>query len=142
MIIVDTNVISEAMRPQPAREVMAWLAAQDPDTLFTTAITSAEIHYGILTMPQGKKRTALEPAAAAILQRDFVGRVLPFDSEAALHYARLAARPGAAKDDASVFDAMIGAIAIARDAPVATRNVRHFVPFGVQLINPWDYPAS
>ncbi|WP_020179418.1 type II toxin-antitoxin system VapC family toxin [Methylopila sp. M107] len=141
MIIVDTNVLSEAMRPRPAPEVMAWLAGQDPDRLFTTAITGAEIRYGILTMPEGKKRTALEHVADAILRRDFAGRVLPFDESAALQYAQLAARPEAAKDDASVFDAMIGAIAIANSAPVATRNVRHFLPFGLVVINPWDHPA-
>ncbi|PZQ14214.1 MAG: VapC toxin family PIN domain ribonuclease [Ancylobacter novellus] len=140
MIIVDTNVISEAMRPEPDRRVMRWLAEQDPEDLFTTAITAAEMRYGVATMPAGRRRAEYERVADAILQRDFAGRVLPFDAEAAVHYATIAAQPGMAKNDGSLFDAMIASIALRRGAPVATRNVRHFAPMGVAILNPWDHP--
>lgn len=91
MIIVDTNVLYEAMRPDPAPQVIGWLAAQDPESLFTTSITGAESFYGVAIMPLGRKRHALELAAQAILRRDFEGRVLPFDMESAARYAKIAA---------------------------------------------------
>lgn len=141
MIILDTNVISEAMRAEPEAHVMRWLADQNPDDLFTTSITGAEIRYGIATMSKGRRRAEYERVADAILQRDFAGRVLPFDAEAAVHYAMIASTPGMARNDGSLFDAMIASIAIRRGAPVATRNVKHFAPMKVAVINPWDHPA-
>lgn len=141
MIVLDTNVISEAMRVEPLDLVMRWLGDQDPDSLFTTSITAAELRYGVAKMPSGRRRTDYERVVDAILQRDFSGRVLPFDAEAAAHYAAIASQSGMTRDDGSLFDAMIASIALRHGAPVATRNVRHFRPMNVSVINPWNHPA-
>jgi hypothetical protein len=138
MIIVDTNVISEAMRINPDASVSLWLDQQAPQQLFTTAITRAEIHYGIEIRPVSKQRAALAKSADAIFGETFAGRVLPFDDDAALFFAKIAAwrrRHGRA---ISEFDAQIAAIARSRSAIVATRNTRHFEDCGVKVINPWN----
>jgi len=95
VIVLDTNVLSELMKPTPAESVVRWMAAQPTTSLYTTSITRAEILHGIMLLPSGKRRSAFEAAAEAMFKEDFGGRVLPFGSDAAHPYARSAAAPAA-----------------------------------------------
>lgn len=137
MIILDTNVISEMMRANPAPEVAAWFARVAPSALFTTALTKAEVLYGIALVAPGRRRIDLSAAAQAMFVQDMAGRVLPFDGDAARHFAEIAASRRQAGRPISQIDAQIAAIARSRGASLATRNVDDFADCGVALINPW-----
>lgn len=138
MIILDTNVVSELMKAAPAGRVVAWIAAQPASALYTTSITEAEILHGLALLPAGKRRNALESAAEAMFRGDFAGRILPFGSDAAHAYARIAADRRRAGRPISHFDAQIAAIARCAGAVIATRNVTDYERCGVKIINPWD----
>src|SRR3954447_18666469 len=137
MIVLDTNVISELMRPTPSPEVLRWFAAQSAPALFTTTITMAEVLFGVELLPRGKRRTALETAVSMTFQEDFAGRILPFDIGAALLYAPIVAGREKAGRPISQFDSQIASICLSRGAILATRNSRDFETCGVQLLNPW-----
>ena len=137
MILLDTNVLSELMRPLPSVAVASWVASQAPKSLYVTSITQAEILYGVLLLPSGRRRNAIEAAATAMFESDFAGRVLPFGREAAPFYARIAADRRRAGRPIAHFDAQIAAIARAAGAAIATRNVSDFEHCGVSLVNPW-----
>lgn len=137
MIVLDTNVLSEALRPNPNPEVLAWLQAQPRNALFTTTITQGELLYGVGLLPNGQRKTKLIEAVQAIFLVDMVGRVLSFDSDAANAYAQLATDRKAAGQPISQFDAMIAAITRSHGARLATRNVKDFVDCGVSVVNPW-----
>ncbi len=138
MIILDTNVVSELMKAAPAERVLGWIAAQPASALYTTSITEAEILHGLALLPTGKRRNALESAAEAMLSEDFAGRILPFGSDAAHAYARIAADRRRAGRPISHFDAQIAAIARSAGAAIATRNVTDYDRCGVKILNPWD----
>ena len=138
MIILDTNVVSELMKAAPAERVLGWIAAQPASALYTTSITQAEILHGLALLPTGKRRNALESAAEAMLREDFAGRILPFGSDAALAYARIAADRRRAGRPISHFDAQIAAIARSAGAAIATRNVTDYDRCGVKIFNPRD----
>jgi predicted nucleic acid-binding protein len=138
MLVLDTNILSEALRPEPNAAFRIWLRAQPPASLFTTAITKAEIKYGIAILPEGKRRSTLLTAATLMFEDDFNGRVLPFDSDAADVYAAIAAQRRLAGQPISEADGQIAAIARSRGGRVATRNVRDFINCGVDLVNPWE----
>ena len=138
MIILDTNVVSELMRPAPSERVVEWTTSQPATSLYTTSITQAEILHGIMLMPAGRRRKALEAAAEAMFVEDFGGRILPFGSDAARPYARIAAERRRAGRPISQFDAQIAAIARATGAAVATRNVEDYDGCGVRIVNPWE----
>ena len=91
MIVIDTNVLSELMRAEPDAAVLDWFGQEPPAGLFTTTVSQAEILYGLALLPEGKRRDGLQDAATAMFQEDFVGRILPFDSDAARAYAAIAA---------------------------------------------------
>ncbi|MDO9597942.1 MAG: type II toxin-antitoxin system VapC family toxin [Azoarcus sp.] len=138
VILLDTNVLSEFMRPQPAIQVVAWLDGQPADTLHVSAVSQAEIELGLALMPAGKRQAGLASAARAMFEEDFAGRCLPFDSAAALHCARLVAVRTRMGRPISVEDAQIAAIALARGMPLATRNTADFRDIeGLSLIDPW-----
>jgi predicted nucleic acid-binding protein len=138
MLVLDTNMLSEIMRPEPERKVADWIVRQQSDELFTAAVCQAEILSGLAIMPNGRRRTELEEAARAMFTDDFDGRVLPFDVEAASAYAEvLAARRKAGRPSGTI-DLMLAAIARVRGASVVTRNVTDFEGVGVAIINPWD----
>ena len=137
MIVLDTNVLSELMRTQPHQAVLAWAAAQPRTTLYTTSINRAEILYGIAALPEGRRRTALAEAAAAMFDEDLAGRVLPFDGAAASHYAQLVAGRRAAGAPIEAFDALIAATARVVGAAVATRDVDGFRDCDLTVIDPW-----
>lgn len=137
MIVLDTNVLSELMRPAPSRQVVRWLEREPPSSVFTTSITQAEILHGILLLPAGRRRDGLEAAAQAMFAEELAGRILGFTSEAAPFYARIAADRRHAGRPISHFDAQIGAIARLHDAVLATRNTADFEGCGLRLIDPW-----
>lgn len=139
MIILDTNVLSEILRPAPDAKVMAWLAAQPRFALFTTTVTQAELLYGVKVLPDGRRKSGLREAVLAVFAIDFEGQVLSFDSDAACVYAEIAADRRSAGQPISQFDAMIAAIARSRGADLATRNVKDFADCGIHVINPWDH---
>jgi hypothetical protein len=138
VIVLDTNVLSELMRPAPAEIIVRWVTAQPLSSLYTTSITQAEILHGIMLLPPGRRRNALETAAEAMFAEDFRGRVLPFGSNEARFYARIAAERRRAGRPISNFDAQIAAIARSAGAAIATRNVADYDACGVEVINPWD----
>jgi predicted nucleic acid-binding protein len=137
MILLDTNVISELMRAEPAQIVLDWFGQHDAADLFISAITEAELRTGVAILPEGQRRNRLQVALDAMVDQDFLGRVLPFDSRAARSYAEIAAQRRAAGRPIAEADCQIAAIALALGTPVATRNVKDFEGCGIQLINPW-----
>lgn len=141
MIVLDTNVISELLRPKPDGAVATWLADQPPASIFTTAITEAEILYGVRLLPDGKRKHELLAAIAPIFAEDFAGRVLPFDEDAADAYATLAVARRQIGRPISQFDAQIAAISASRGAAIATRNVADFADIGLVVIDPWAYES-
>ena len=137
MIVLDTNVLSEALRPVPEPSVLDWLADQPRASLFITAVTRGEILYGIRLLSDGKRRQGLWDAANKIFDEDFAGHVLSFDSDAADMYAEIAASRRIAGKPISQFDAMIASMARSRGAFLATRNVKDFDNCGIEVVNPW-----
>jgi toxin FitB len=138
MIILDTNVLSEVLRPQPAALVLAWLDGQPTNSIFTTAITQGEILYGIHLLADGQRRRKLWETAIAMFADDFDGRVLSFDSDAAGYYAEIGSARRAVGRPISQFDATIAAITRSHGATLATRNGKDFESCGIDVINPWD----
>ena len=142
MIVLDTNVLSETLRPAPAPEVMAWLSSQRSSALFTTTITRAELLYGVQLLPDGQRKVGFLSAIQGIFDHDLAGQVLSFDSAAADVFAGIAAFRKLAGQPISQFDAMIAAIARSRGATLATRNSKDFNDCGVELINPWIFAGN
>lgn len=137
MILIDTNVVSELMRPAPAPAVLAWFAGRNAADLFLSAVSEAELRTGAAYLPAGRRREGLVTAIDAMVAEDFGGRVLPFDSAAAKSYAVIAAARRAAGQPIAEADCQIAAIAHAQSAAVATRNVADFRGCGVEIIDPW-----
>jgi len=138
VIVLDTNVLSELMRSQPAAAVFAWVAAQPRAMLYTTSLNKAEILYGIAALPDGRRRAALAAAAEAMFTDDFAGRVLPFDEEAAVHYAEIVAARRREGRPIEALDAQIAATTRVAGAELATRDVGDFADCGLTLVNPWE----
>lgn len=138
MILLDTNVLSELMRPAPAPQVLAWLDRQVPSQVYLCATVRAEIELGIALLPDGRKRQALYSVAQSMFQEEFAGRCLPFDESAAVRYAEIVAFRLRAGRPISVEDAQIAATALSCDLTLASRNVRDFsgIP-GLRLVDPW-----
>ncbi|WP_420024453.1 type II toxin-antitoxin system VapC family toxin (plasmid) [Cereibacter azotoformans] len=137
MLLLDTNVISELMRVEPAATVLDWFGIQDPANLFISAVTEAELRAGVAFLPNGQRRDKLQSALEGMIAEDFPGRVLPFDSRAARAYADIAALRRNAGRPIFEADCQIAAIARAAGATVVTRNTKDFDGCGVELINPW-----
>ena len=137
MIVLDTNVLSELMRPRPSTAVVQWIEKQSAMELFTTALTEAEIFYGIELAAKGKRRDGMLAAAEAMFAEDLAGHVLGFDSDAARAFARIAARRRALGKPISQSDAQIAAVVQIHGAALATRNVTDFEACDVRLIDPW-----
>ncbi len=137
MIVLDTNVASELMRPAPTPAVTAWIAQRDAASLFLTAVGEAELRYGIAILPGGRRRDMLEAAMTEWLNLGFAERILPFDSAAARIYAEIAADRRRKGRPTGVADCQIAAIARSRGMAVATRNVRDFSETGVETFDPW-----
>ena len=138
MIVLDTNVLSELMRSAPDVSVTSWVATQSAANLFVTTITQAEILHGVLLLPRGRRKDAIEAAADTMFEEDFSGRILPFGSLAAHAYAEIAVARRQFGRPISQFDAQIAAIAKSAGAAVATRNVPDFEGCGIEVIDPWQ----
>ena len=141
MILLDTNILSELMRPSPERVVEQWLADQPAASMFISVITEAELRYGVALLPAGKRRSVLAAAIENMLGEDFSGRILPFDSSAAVAFAEIAASRRQAGRPITQADAQIAATARSRGASLATRNVPDFQECGIEVINPWKDAA-
>lgn len=135
MIALDTNVVSELMRATPDPRVLRWVDAQSSDTLVVTAVTVAELLYGIARLPASRKRSQLEAAIAATFDEDLV--ILPFDDAAAVDYATIAASQELRGRTVSMADAMIAATCMSAGAALATRNTKDFADLGIDLVDPW-----
>jgi hypothetical protein len=137
--LLDTNVLSELMRKQPAAAVVEWFALNTQAAMYTSAITQAEVLTGIALLPSGKRRTALAVAAEQMFEQDFAENCLVFDAAAAKNYAVLVAGRTRQGQPISTEDAQIAAIALAAGLVVATRNTRDFENIdGLMLANPWQ----
>lgn len=142
MIVLDTNVVSEPLRPAPDPAVLAWLDAQASGTLFLTSITVAELLAGVAALPAGRKRNRLALAVSEQVLPLFEGRVLAFDSPAAHAFARVHAGATAAGNPIAFADAAIAAVAAAHGFALATRNGRDFKGTGIPLIDPWSAASA
>jgi predicted nucleic acid-binding protein len=137
MIVLDTNVISEAMKPMPHPEVRAWLNDQAVETLYLSSVTIAELLFGIGAMPIGKRKDMLTQILEGVVEM-FKDRVLPFDHEAARCYADLAIKAKSAGLGFPTPDGYIAAIAASRGFIVASRDIGPYSAAGVSIINPWQ----
>lgn len=137
MILIDTNVISELWKVEPYPAVLAWIDAQAVETLYLSAITVAELRFGVATMPEGKRRSIYRDRLEREVLPAFSGRVLPFDLEASQAYAELMARAKSEGKAIGKADGYIAATAAARALTVATRDVAPFQASGLAVINPW-----
>jgi predicted nucleic acid-binding protein len=138
MIVLDTNVVSEPTKINGDPAVRAWLDRQIVETLYLTTTSLSELLVGIELLPRGKRRDGLAEALAKIMESLFGSRILPFDQQAALAYARLVGKTRAAGRTIGVADAQIAAIATVHGFTVATRDTGPFVAAGVPVINPWE----
>lgn len=136
MIILDTNVVSEAMKPEPDATVRAWLNEQAAETLYLSSITLAELLFGIGALPQGKRKNMLDRALTELLEL-FKDRVLPFGTDAARHYADLAVTAKNGRRGFPTPDGYIAAIAASRGFMVASRDAAPYEAVGMAVINPW-----
>ncbi len=142
MIILDTNVVSELLRAAPAPAVEGWFAAQHGADIYLTAVSEAELRYGVAVLAKGKRHEMLAEAVSGMLREDFRDRILPFDSAAAGEYARIGAERRAAGRPISQFDCQIASIARAHGAAMATRNASDFEGCGVEVIDPWQHAGG
>ena len=139
MIILDTNVVSEPLRPEPDQAVIDWLNAQEPQTLYLTAVNLAEMLAGVQAISAGRRRDALMQAMHGQMFPLFEGRILPFDNKAAEAFAQTNTGARVNGNTISFADCAIAAIARTHGFTVATRNVRDFRGTGVEVINPWTF---
>lgn len=137
MIVVDTNVVSELMRPAPTPLVVTWMQQQSGADLYTTSITLAEILYGLARLPDGKRTDRLRTAASEIFSA-FADRVLAFDAGASAHFARIVRGRDEVGLPIDGFDAQIAAVCAEHAASLATRNVKDLQHTNVPLIDPWQ----
>jgi toxin FitB len=137
MIVLDTNVLSEALRPAPAKRILNWLSAQDRSITFITVITQAEILYGLELLPAGKRKGQLQASISKLFEEEFEGKILSFDCAAAEAYSTIAAGRKVSGRPISQFDGMIAAIARVQGAKLASRNALDFVGCGIEIVDPW-----
>ncbi|MXX77650.1 MAG: type II toxin-antitoxin system VapC family toxin [Gemmatimonadales bacterium] len=135
--LLDTNVVSELIRKSPEPAVAAWASGHLVEDLFLSAVSEAELRYGVAILPVGHRRDTLLFEVENMLRDAFEDRVLPFDSDAARAYGHIAARRRSSGRPVSPADCQIAAIAASRRMAVATRNVRDFEGMGIEIVDPW-----
>lgn len=138
MMLLDTNILSEMMRPKPNAEVILWLNKQDSQALFVSSISIAEICYGLYVLPRGKRRQQLQIRFEQFVRQGFQFRLLDFDRQAATMYGSVMGEAKLTGHSMSIADGQIAAIALANGFTLVTRNVKDFKYSGVMLINPFD----
>lgn len=139
MIILDTNVVSEYLRPRPDERVREWFDSVDSDQVAITTVTVAELRFGAALLPQGGRRVALEQTIDRLISRVFTGKIESFDFASTGPYASLRAERRMSGRPIASQDAQIAAICVSRQAVLATRNTKDFDGIGITLINPWEY---
>ena len=137
MIVLDTNVVSELMRQVPDDAVVRWVDRYPVDEVFITAVTAAELVYGVARLPAGRRKTVLAAKVSELLAEDFQDQILPFDDAAAEYYGEIAAACEGLGRPISMADAQIAATCRRFAACLATRNGKDFVDTGLMLLNPW-----
>jgi toxin FitB len=137
MILLDTNVISEVMKPNPEPRITIWIDSHPLDDLCTSAIVAAEILSGLDLMPAGKRRNELRDKAEIMFSSFFSGRIFAFNLDGARAYGKIVNAARKAGKPMDEMDALIAATALAHEATLATRNTSHFEQCGVNLVNPW-----
>lgn len=142
MIVLDTNVLSELARQRPDTRVLSWLDALPSHEVATTTITTAELLYGVTRLPNGNRNNLLIDTVQALINKDFHGRIEPFDVPAASRYAIVVTEREQLGRPISVADAQIAAICYTRQAALATRNTKDFTDTGIELINPWHHKSE
>jgi toxin FitB len=138
MIILDTNVVSEMMRPAPDKQVLRWLDRQSRSSIWTNSVTVFEIRFGLETMPTGKRRSVLMDLFERWLDEVMQQRIASYDEAAARRAAELAAERQRRGRPGELRDTMIAGIVLASHATLATRNVKHFEDIAPSLVNPWE----
>jgi len=138
MIILDTNVVSEAWRPEPAAAVLGWLRLQPPGSLFLCTPVLAELRYGVEHLPSGRRRDRLKVAVDRAEVEGYSDRVLPFDSAAAAEFGRLTVKRERLGRRIDTMDGLIAAVALTHAAALATRDVEDFADLGLDIINPFE----
>ncbi|WP_129841381.1 type II toxin-antitoxin system VapC family toxin [Streptomyces sp. RFCAC02] len=142
MIVLDTNILSELIKPVPEQRVIDWLDDLVPDEVVTTSVTAAELWYGVRRLPDGRRRSELAEGIDTMLFEDLGGRIEVFDAASATRYADIALARERSGRPIATADAQIAAICARRRATLATRNVEDFEGTGVLLVNPWDGAAA
>ncbi len=138
MIVLDTNVVSEAMKPDPNPSVKAWLNEQSAETLYLSSITLAELLFGVAALPNGKRKDMLRGVLDGLMEL-FSGRILSFDADAARQYAELAVTARAAGRGFPLPDGYIAAIAVSQGYQIASRDIAPFEAAKMAVINPWEW---
>lgn len=138
MIVLDTNVVSELMRREPSPAVIEWVDRLSAETVFITAVTEAELRYGVARLPDGARKETLARKVDELITHDLADQVLPFDGDAATHYADIAANRERQGRPISMADAQIAAICRAYRAVLGTRNVADFADTGIPVTDPWN----
>ena len=138
MILLDTNVVSEIMRPRPEPLVSSWLDEQPEEELWTASIVIAELLSGVDLMPNGRKQRALREAIEGMVAEDFRGQILKFDVQAARNYGQIFSDRKRKGRPITEMDALIAATAKTAGATLATRNIADFEHCGIPLVNPWE----
>jgi hypothetical protein len=138
MVILDTNVISEPLKSAGDPAVLGWLDQQDIETLYLTAVTVAELRFGIAALPLGSRKRRLEEEFEQRILSLFKGRILPFDEPATVAYARIRAKAKIDGNAIGIADGFIAAIAAHHGFTVATRDTSPFEAAGIGVINPWE----
>ena len=142
MIVLDTNVVSEPLKPRPDPKVLAWLDRQPEGSLFLATTSLAELLLGVELLPAGRRKKGLARMLTGAIADLFESRILSFDERAARNYAHIVAEARTAGKAVSVFDAQIAAIAAAHAFAVATRDAAAFETAGVPVVNPWADPVA
>lgn len=142
MIILDTNVLSELVKPDPSCDVIEWLDRQEPTTIWVTSMTVGELLAGVAQLPAGKRRDKLRNVVGRLVDAVFADRIAAFDHFAAVEYAGIVTDRQSLGRPISMADALIASICRARSAALATRNTADFDHTGIELIDPWSPPES
>lgn len=142
MIVLDTNVVSELMHPRGDARIVTWTDGQSASELYLTAVTTAELLYGVGRLPEGRRKADLADRIQRSLEEDFAGRILSFEHSAAAHYADIVIHRERHGSAISMADAQIAAICRHHRARLATRNTKDFAQTGIDIIDPWQTNAG
>lgn len=138
MMLLDTNILSEIMRPKPNVDVILWLNQQDSQSLFISSISIAEISYGLYVLPKGKRRQQLNIRFEQFVRKAFQFRLLDFDEQAASIYGKVMGEAKLTGHPMSIADGQIAAVALTKGFTLVTRNIKDFKYSGIMLINPFE----